>query len=118
MLSAEIDQLDRCAACSEVIAFTQLGQAICRAGHEWCKLRNECTNIMTQTDIILAIVRCSVTLNVLSTAKARTCLVCGRKSEVPDAAVESADETQAAARFLLLVAKHCLFCGGRWTMGH
>lgn len=31
----EIDQLDRCAACSEVIGFDKLGRATCRNGHEW-----------------------------------------------------------------------------------
>lgn len=33
---SEIDDTDRCAACSEIIGFDKLGRATCRNGHEWC----------------------------------------------------------------------------------
>lgn len=35
VFTTELDQLDRCAACSEVIGFDRLGKATCRNGHEW-----------------------------------------------------------------------------------
>lgn len=63
-------------------------------------------------------VRCSVTLAVLSTSAARTCLVCSRKTRVPGSSEFQVDEAETASQLLLRVARCCLFCGGRWTMGY
>jgi len=37
MMPSELDHIDTCAACGEIIPFTSLTRATCRNGHEWCK---------------------------------------------------------------------------------
>lgn len=59
-----------------------------------------------------AAVRCSITLAVMFTVSARTCTVCGRKAHLAAGGDGASGE---AIQGVLKAAKHCLFCGGRWS---
>ena len=51
VFETEIDELDRCAACSEVIGFDKLGRATCRNGHEWRRYKHVPTSRSADQDL-------------------------------------------------------------------
>ncbi|KAI5475558.1 hypothetical protein MNV49_001191 [Pseudohyphozyma bogoriensis] len=89
-LSIALEGHETCPACRAPIPFANIRRAQCVNGHEW--------------------ERCSITLSVISTVKARTCVGCERKAlmELVDSPPTSVVNT------LIKVATCCLYCGGRW----
>lgn len=131
----EIDERDSCAACGETVPLYAVGKAKCRNGHSWRESHEPSPRGFTGHTLITEslyhfcitnthhhhhfTVRCSITLDVLYTAAARTCMVCRRKTKVPPSVMppEATPEEQAEYT-LLTMSRCCLFCSGRWTRGH